>query len=122
MYVCMHVCMYLCTLSATTVIEEISSRLPTTSTDTTNTARTIARYSGLAKIDQEVAHIPSLQALLNMQQQGNVRQMPNNEPNVFRFQEMPNIQQFTGAPHARNTQSGQLMLSMQFRKPGIGSM
>ena len=110
------------TLSATPVIEEISSRLPSTATDTSNTARTIARYSGLANIDQEMAHIPSLQALLDMQQQGNARQMPNNEPNVFRFQEMPNIQQFTRAPHARNTQSGQLMSSMQFLKPDMGTM
>ncbi len=109
------------TLSATPVIEEMSNRLPSTATDASNTARTIARYSGLANMDQEMAHIPSIQSLLNMQQQGNVRQMPNG-PNVFGFQEMPNLRQFTGAPQAFNMPSRQLMSSMQFLKPETGSM
>lgn len=109
------------TLSATPVIEELSNRLPSTAIDASNSARTIARYSGLANIDQEMAHIPSLQSLLNMQQQGNVRQIPNG-PNVFGFQEMPNLHQFTGAPQALNMPSRQLLSSMQFLKPGMGSM
>ncbi|KAL9981504.1 hypothetical protein ACROYT_G010211 [Oculina patagonica] len=109
------------TLSATPVIEEMSNRLPSTATDASNTARTIARYSGLANMDQEMGHIPSIQSLLNMQQQGNVRQMPNG-PNVFGFQEMPNLRQFTGAPQALNMPSRQLMSSMQFLKPETGSM
>ena len=109
------------TLSATPIIEEISHRLPSTSTDASNTAHTIARYSGLGNIDQEMAHIPSLQSLLNMQQQGNERQNANG-PNVFGFQEVPNLlPQFTGAPHGFNIPSRQLMSSMQFLKPGMGN-
>lgn len=109
------------TVSATPVIEEMSNRLPSTAPDTSNTARSIAGYSGLANIDQEMAHIPSLQSLLNMPQQGNVRQMPN-APSVFRFQRMPNLRQFTHASQPLDFQSRQLMSSMQFLKPGMGSM
>ena len=110
------------TVSATPVIEEMSNRLPSTAADTSNTARSIAGYSGLASIDQEMEHIPSLQSLLNMPQQGNVRQMAN-APNVFRFQRMPNLRQFTtSAPQALDFPSRQLMSSMQFLKPGMGSM
>lgn len=109
------------TVSATPVIEEMSNRLPSTAPDTSNTARSIAGYSGLANIDQEMAHILSLQSLLNMPQQGNVRQMPNT-PSVFRFQRMPNLPQFTRAPQPLDFQSRQLMSSMQFLKPGMGSM
>lgn len=109
------------TVSATPVIEEMSNRLPSTAPDTSNTARSIAGYSGLANIDQEMAHIPSLESLLSMPQQGNVRQMPN-APSVFRFQRMPNLRQFTRAPQPPDFQSRQLMSSMQFLKPGLDSM
>lgn len=109
------------TVSATPVIEEMSNRLPSTAPDTSSTARSIARYSGLANIDQEMAHIPSLQSLLNMPQQGNVREMPNAR-NVFRFQQMPNLRQFTSTKQALDIPSRQLMSSMQFLKPGMGSM
>ena len=110
------------TVSATPVIEEMSNRLPSTAADSSNTARSIAGYSGLADIDQEMAHISSLQSLLNMPQQGNVRQMPN-APNVFRFQRMPNLRQFaTKPPQALDFPSRQLMSSLQFLKPGMGSM
>ena len=106
------------TVSATPVIEEMSHRLPSTESDTSNTARSIAGYSGLANIDQEMAQIPSLQSLPNMQQQGKVRQIPN-APNVFRFQRMPNLRQFTAsAPQDLEFPSRQLMSSTQFLKPG----
>ena len=110
------------TVSATPVIEELSNRLPSTAPDTSSTARSIAGYSGLANIDQEMAQIPSLQSLLNMPQQRKERQMPNTR-NVFRFQRMPNFRHFTtSAPQALNFPSQQLMSSMQFLKPGMGSM
>ena len=110
------------TVSATPVIEEMSNRLPSTASDSSNTARSIAGYSGLANIDQEMAHISSLQSLLNMPQQGNVRQMAN-APNVFRFQRMPNLRQFaTSVQLGLDFPSRQLMSSMQFLKPAMGSM
>jgi len=110
------------TVSATPVIDEMSNRLPSTASDTSNAARSIAGYSGLANIDQEMAHIPSIQSLLNIQQQGNVRQIPN-APNLFRFQRMPNYRQFTAsAPQTLDFPSRQLMSSIQFLKPEMGSM
>ena len=110
------------TVSATPVIEEMSNRLPSTASDSSNTARSIAGYSGLANIDQEMAHISSLQSLLNMPLQGNVRQIAN-APNVFRFQRMPYLRQFaTSVQQGLDFPSRQLMSSMQFLKPAMGSM
>lgn len=108
------------TLSATPVIEEMSNRLPSTDTENNNSARTIARYSGLANIDQELARIPSVQSLLHMQQQQeNVRQIPS-APNAFGFEQVPNIKQFTTS--SLNIPSTKFMSSMQFLKPQVSSM
>ena len=105
------------TLSSTPVIEELSKRLPSTDIDNNNIAKRIARYSGLAHIDQELPHIPSVQSLLHVpqQQQGIIRQIPS-ERNVFGFQQMPNMKQFTTS--LANFPSSKFMSSMQFLKPG----
>ena len=106
------------TLSATPVIEEMAKSLPTTSSETSSSERTLSRYSGLANVQQEMG---DMQSLLDMQQQGNLQQFTNS---LNGFQQQPNIQQFTGTPTGLNYFTSSLEgQNMQFmRNPRMGSM
>ena len=120
------------TLSATPLIEQIANRLPNTATDTSSSEKTPPSYSALSNLHQEIGNIRSVPSLLNMQQQGDFHQIPNTPPNVLGFQQLANIQQFTGPFPGSNLFAGsrpgqdlspsQSISSLQFLNPGMGSV
>lgn len=116
------------TLSATPLIAKLVNNLPSTTTETSSSERTLSRYSGMAHFQQELGNIQSAQSLLNMPQQGNLQEIANTPPNVFGFRQAPNIQRVTGTSLGSNLLTGspnmppaQSISSMQFLKPGMGS-
>lgn len=77
------------TLSATPLLKDFVKSNPSTATEESSRERTLSLYNGLTNFPQEIGDVQSEESVLNVQEQGNVQEIP-------KMSKLPNDNQFTG--------------------------